>query len=182
MIQHKKFTDAFASLGSVALSSDVFDTLEEFTCLMYGYSKYKRVDDARMAHFDKKCKPKKTGKPFASIKSVDPSTFMPCQRVLHEQIKRAWYIAHLYKTASEQYPAASVTPIDFGWKLTEDKEFLCINWFDGDQVPQELEEIEGGCNEDEEEDDDDKSDASESEDESDESETDEIENASDDEI
>ena len=37
-----------------------------------------------------------------------------------------------------------MTPIDYGWKLTHDKEYLCINWFEGEQVPQEVEDIEAG--------------------------------------
>ena len=161
MAKYERFIDAFSSLGSESLSTQVFDTLEEFTCMMYGQRQHKHVNDALTAHFDKKCKPSRTGKPFASIKSVDPTTFMPCLRVLYEHIKRAWYIAHLYKTASEKYPAASFTPIDFGWKLTDSKDFLCINWFEGDQVPQEFDQIEGCYCDDDDDNDDDEEDGAE---------------------
>ena len=80
--KYDRFIDAFSSLGSESLSTQVFDTLEEFTCMMYGYRQHKRVNDAPTAHCDKKCKPSRTRKPFSSIKSVDPTNFMPSQRVL----------------------------------------------------------------------------------------------------
>ena len=32
--------------------------------------------------------------------------------------------------------------IDFGWKLSDDKELLYIKWFEGEQVPSAIEAIE----------------------------------------
>ena len=134
MAKHAKFKAAFESLGIQPLSPEIYDTLEEFTCCMYGYRQHKRVNDALKACFDKKCKINTTGKPLAAIKSVDPTSFLPCKRVLYEQIKRTWYVAHLYKTASDPYPAIDATLIDYGFKLTPDKEYICINWFEGDRL------------------------------------------------
>ena len=147
MIENDIFINAFSQLGSSPLTQEMFDLLEEFTCCMYGYPKKKKINDARVAHFDKKCKPRETAKPFDAIKSVDPQTFMPCQRVLNEQIKRAWYIAHVYKSAADQYPGIDHTPMDFGWVLTNDKEHYDIKWFEGEQTPTELEEIAGNADE-----------------------------------
>ena len=107
------------------------------------------------ACFDKKCKINTTGKPLAAIKSVDPTTFLPCKRVLHQQIKRVWYVAYLYKTASDPYPAIDAALIYYGFQLTPDKEYICINWFKGEQMPQEIEDIESNIeSEDDDEDDD----------------------------
>ena len=63
-------------------------------------------------------KPKKSEKPLDSIKSVDPKSFPPCRRVLIEQIKRAWFVAKLYKMATQAYPAEAFAEIDYGWKLS----------------------------------------------------------------
>ena len=63
--------------------------------------------------------------------------FPPCQNVLLLQIKRAWFIAKIYKSAYEQYPALDLSPIDYGWKLSDG--YLEIRWFDGEQVPSEIE-------------------------------------------
>ena len=76
-------------------------------------------------------------------KNIDPTKFPPCKKVLEEQIKRAWYIANVYKSAGEAYPAFEYTPIDCGWKLSESSEYLEINWFEGAQVPDEIEQIDG---------------------------------------
>ena len=48
----------------------------------------------------------------------------------------------MYKTATSPYPAGAFTELDFGWNLSEDKEFLDLHWFEGDQVPPALEAIE----------------------------------------
>ena len=114
MEKQQKFIDAFMVLGEEGLNEEICDAIDEYTCHLYGYRKHKHVDDALKCHFDKKCKPSATGKPFSTIKNVDPTTFMPCKRVLLQQIKRAWYTACLYKTASEAYPAVDLSPIDYG--------------------------------------------------------------------
>ena len=89
--------------------------------------------------FEKITKPKVGQRPLDSIKSIDSMKFPPCQKVLHQQIKRAWYIARIYKTSTEAYPAFEYTPIDFGWQLSQCREYMEIKWFDGDQTPMELE-------------------------------------------
>ena len=84
----------------------------------------------------KKQKTKLSKKPSECIK---PPTFPECRDVLIQQIKRSWFIAKLYKSASLPYPTEDLTPIDFGWIL--DGKFLAIKWFEGLQVPQELENV-----------------------------------------
>ena len=46
-----------------------------------------------------------------------------------------------------------LTPIDYDWILSKDGNFLSIKWFEGEQVPTEIDEIESleECDEDEEE-------------------------------
>ena len=46
-------------------------------------------------------------------------------------------------TATEQIPCMEYTPIDFGWKLSESKDFLEIDWFRGEQVPVEIDAFSG---------------------------------------
>ena len=141
MRKNKKFLDAFSALGELPLTPDLINTIEEFTCVMYRHPRCKNVNDALKAEFDKRCKPKAKANPLDGIKSIDPTTLPPCSQVLLQQIKRAWFIANLYKTASEAYPAFDLCPLDYGYKLTADKEQLEMNWFDGDQVPHEVEEM-----------------------------------------
>ena len=73
------------------------------------------------------------------LECIKPPTFPECRDVLIQQIKRSWFIAKLYKSASLPYPTEDLTPIDFGWIL--DGKFLAIKWFEGLQVPQELQNV-----------------------------------------
>ena len=52
--------------------------------------------------------------------------------------QRAWYIAHWYKAAVITFPCYRDTPIDFGKQLSVCRNFVEIDWFDGDQVPSEV--------------------------------------------
>ena len=68
------------------------------------------------------------------IKNIDPKTFPLCRKVLLEIIKRAWYISKLYKTATTTYRAKQLAEIDYGWKLSDDNEFLDVKWHEGEHV------------------------------------------------
>ena len=57
-----------------------------------------------------KSKPKPSSNPPDRIKSVDPTTFPLNYNILYEQIKRAWYIVSIYKTATEPYSSFENDP------------------------------------------------------------------------
>ena len=103
------------------------------------YPKLRDIIEARCSYFELKCKTKHTKRPLDSIKSVEPSLFPPCRQVLLQQINRAWYVAKLYKNATEEDPTHSITPLDYGWQLSEAK--MQIKWYDGEQVLLEIEEL-----------------------------------------
>ena len=65
-----------------------------------------------------------------------------CRVVYKQHIKRAWFIAKLYKTAYMAYPVADYTPIYYGWELSKCGNYQEINWFEGDQVPPETVSLE----------------------------------------
>ena len=67
-------------------------------------------------YFEERIKHNCVERPSENIKSVEPTTFPPCRRVLAQHIKR--YIAKLYKSALEAYPM-NETPIDYDLKLLE---------------------------------------------------------------
>ena len=99
---------------------------------MYHYKKKISIHQV-LPFFEAKCKPKQKGQPLDSIKNIDPKTFTPCRRVPLEQIKRAWYIS--------RYPSEQLAEIEYGWKLSEDNEFLDFEWFEGEQVPVAIKNI-----------------------------------------
>ena len=93
--------------------------------------------------FEERLKPKSAEGPLDYIKSLDPNKFPPCRAVPKQHIKKAWLITKLYKTAYMAYPVSDYTLlIDYGWKLSKCGNYLEINWFEGNQVPQKIESLE----------------------------------------
>ena len=142
MTKKQKFVNAFVTLGNLDLSENIMPDIEEFTCHMYGYSKNKCINDVLKTEFDKKCKPKPGKNPVDCIKSVDSTTLPPCSKVLLQQIKRAYYVVHLYTTAYDAYLAFDLFPIDYGYQLSQNGESLEIHWFDWNQTPNSIEKLE----------------------------------------
>ena len=99
MMKHQKYLDEFSSLGDTSLEESCIESIEEFKCVLYGYSRMKNIHQVIKCEFEKKSKPKPNGNPFDRIKSVGLTTFRPNNSTLYEQIKRVWYIASIYKTA-----------------------------------------------------------------------------------
>ena len=139
----EEFQNCFATFGEVELTSKELATAEKFVCGMYGYPSQAHVNDVRFQMFFDHAQPKAKKGPLDSIKGIDPMRFPPCLRELEQQTKRAWFVARLYKTATDAYPCCDYTPLDFGWCLSRCKEFLEVKWFEGEQVPEELEQISG---------------------------------------
>ena len=54
--------------------------------------------------------------------------------------KVSWFIAKLYKLAAQPFPLQGLTPFDYGWTLSSN--FLTVNWFDAEQVPDVIDKIE----------------------------------------
>ena len=119
MTKKQKFVNAFVTLGNFNLSENIMSDIEEFMCHMYGYPENKCINDVLKTEFDKKCKPKPGKNPLDCIKSVDSTTLPPCSKVLLQQIKRAYYVAHLYTTAYDAYLAFDLFPIDYGYQLSQ---------------------------------------------------------------
>ena len=57
------------------------------------------------------------------MKPVDPTILTPCSKVFLQQIKQACYVAHLYSTAYDAYPAFDLFPFDQGYKSSENEEW-----------------------------------------------------------
>ena len=85
MKSKERFLEAFKNLGEKELDGTAFEVIEGFVCHLYGYKKETDIHRVLAHHFGSKCKPKKTGKPLDTIKSVDSKGFPPCRSVLHEQ-------------------------------------------------------------------------------------------------
>ena len=141
MLRDEKFIEAFTKLGeSSSITAEMINAIEEFTCLMYGHKKCTEINKAGYSTFCAKYKPSLNAKPLAAIKSIEPTLFPPCQSVLIGHIKRSFYISTLYKNASLPDPSCGLNPLDYGWDM-DAPGTLMIRWFEGDQVPGEVEDL-----------------------------------------
>ena len=142
MARVPKFVDAFEKFGETELNEEIYVTVEECVCHLYGYKRETDINVVRSLMFTSKTKPKSMKRsPLDGLKSIYPRVFPPCRRELEQQIKRGWFVAMLYKSTTEQFPFYDKTPIDYGWKLSECKEFIVIDWFHGEQVPAQVENL-----------------------------------------
>ena len=138
MLKDERFIDVFSRLGEEELTDLDIAVMEAFTCAVFGYPKLSQINEARFAFCNEKCAPETSSSPLDRLKSVDPNLFPPCQSVLLQQIKRTWFLAHLYKHATESDPLGSIIPLDYGYELIDGR--MGIKWYEGDQVPQEMDE------------------------------------------
>jgi len=137
MIKNAEYISAFTKLGSnESVEPQVSATLEQFVCCMYGVHKVTDMNDTRFAIFKKSYAPRYEDNPIEKIKSTDPCCLPPCKDVLQQKIKRANYVAHLWKNARNSNPI-QFQAHDHGWKLVDTNK-LEIVWFEGSQSPSNL--------------------------------------------
>ena len=107
--------------------------------MVYGFKRTCNINDVIRSMFEEKSKATISSCPLENIKSTDPTMFPPCKVIIEQQTKSAWFIANLYKTAAEAYPAIKHATTDFGWKLDKNHEYLLVIWSKDDQIPPQLE-------------------------------------------
>ena len=70
------------------------------------------------------------------IKRCNCASLPPCANTLRKHIKRANYVAKMWRSADEYDPTGGDSPLDYGWELGEYG--LQPEWFDGSQLPDSL--------------------------------------------
>ena len=117
------------------LSKKNSDTLEAFTCNIYG-SKASSVNKVRFLQAKLKFQSKSSGL-LSAKDNADLSLLPPCQTSLNLHMQRANYQALVWKKSLQAFPELPV-PENHGWKMGEGQ--LLIDWGD-EMFPQELENI-----------------------------------------
>ena len=75
----EKFSNAFSKLGEGEMSHEVFSTIEEYVCLVYGFKCDNSINEVIRKMFAERSKPKSAERPLDCIKSSDPNKFPPCR-------------------------------------------------------------------------------------------------------
>lgn len=99
------------------------------------------VNEARTNMFNKAYRCNNTTENILKItKSLDSRLMPPppCHKVLVEKIKRTKYICSIWCNSTLPKPT-SLSPLDFGWSLIDNK--YSPKWSDGDQTPNRIEYI-----------------------------------------
>ena len=127
MQKYEELEVCFTKLGSEPnLSEDLFESLEEYTALLYGV-KSKSINEARWKIFENK-------KHKRHNKIIDLSLLPPCKSVLRLHSKRGNAVAYLWRNASNptiEFPSLT----ENGWTTTGD-----IEWIE-EPFPAEVEEL-----------------------------------------
>ena len=101
------------------VSARLEDDLEQFTCAMYGRGRFSSVDAARAAILKEKC-----GGADENInlsRNVDLSQLLPCQKALHQHIRRANYQVSIWKAADTPQPQIPQATGGHGWTSDDGK-------------------------------------------------------------
>ena len=118
MASHKKNISMFKNLAQTEITALTISGIEKLVCHLFGCKKQKHIRKILALHFQKECHfSKKKGKPLHSIKNLNPKSFPTCQRVLVKQVKRACFVAILYKTARIADPAKNYTEITLHFSI-----------------------------------------------------------------
>ena len=80
-IKKEKFANAFSKLGEGKMSHEVFSTIKEYVCSVYGFQ-CDNINEVIREMFEERSKPKSAEQPLDCIKSLDPNKFPPCRSVL----------------------------------------------------------------------------------------------------
>ena len=119
-----------------SLTTDNVDIpgITSFVCLLYEFET-SDIIEARYKAF--MCMSGSRGKDFlASLKKINSASLPPCAKTLLNHIKRAQYVARMWKRADETNPISDANPTDYRWKLNQN----CFepDWFQGSLVPESL--------------------------------------------
>ena len=93
------------------------------------------MNAARFDIFSDVYKPKDESRPLKKIKEIDGSLYPPCKNVLIQKIRRANFVASMYKNANNPNPIMD-NPESHGWVLKN--EHYALKWVEGDNIPEDV--------------------------------------------
>ena len=131
-------TDESHVMALRSLTSEEVDieAVTFFVCSLYGFATTD-INQARYKAFMRMNAGGNENEPLARLKKINCASLPPCAKTLENHIRRAQYVARIWKRADQVDPTGGASPADFGWKLTEENYFE-PDWFPGSSVPESL--------------------------------------------
>lgn len=104
---------AFQKLGEKwKVANNMYESLEAFTCLLYGQQRYSCLNNARFQMLKKMVG---EGESLSAKSKVELSRLPPCKDACRQHVKRVNYRVCLYKRASERMIEKPMPYDDQGW-------------------------------------------------------------------
>ena len=136
LLKEKKFEEALSKLGDAwNIDESLIDSLEKYTCVLYGKKKDSDINKVRVDKLKEKC----------GINKLDPTknfhmaSLPPCKMALEQHIRRANYQVRIWKNAHVNAPTIPDPTDGHGWHIVDG--FLEPLWVDGPIIPRRLEEL-----------------------------------------
>lgn len=111
-----------------------------YVCALYGFNT-SDINEARYKAFMHMCGGKEAN-PLARMKKINCASLPPCYETLSHHIKRANFVAKMWKKADEVNPTGGESPVNYGWMKTENG--LQPVWFTGNPVPSNITKADSG--------------------------------------
>jgi len=126
--------DHVMALQSLTTEEVDIPGVTSFVCSLYGF-KTPNITEARYKAF-MRMRGGKGKELLARLKKINCASLPPCTKTLLNHIKRAQYVARMWKRADETNPTGEASPTDYAWKLNQN----CFepDWFPGSSVPESL--------------------------------------------
>ena len=131
-----KFTESLCSIGdSWEMQYKYVEDIEQFICCLYGFQRFKKIDELRYHIVQTKCSNKGA---LDVSKNIDLANLPPCSSTLLQHIKRTNYQVKIWKDAHINFHETP-EPTSHGWKIGE----LSLEplWSDDTIIPVELVDI-----------------------------------------
>ena len=133
---NNEYKKVFSELGNeCTITQDTKDKLEAFTCAIYGKPRAKDINEARYQKLNEIC----SNKSLKAMKNVDLSSLPPCKKTLDKHINRVLYTVCILKKSHLQNPLIP-DPEFYGWIKVDG--ILKPHWFDGEELPLQLKDVE----------------------------------------
>ena len=122
------------ALGS--LTSDEVDVsaVTSCVCSLYGYNTLD-INEARYKLF-MRVSGGRGKNPLSNLKNINSASLSPYAKSLGNHIKRAQFVAMLWKKADGNNPTGGLNPKDYGWQIVDD--MLEPDWYAGNSIPDSL--------------------------------------------
>ena len=114
--KEEKFENCLCQLGEFwDLPKQDHNNIEQFICCVYGFPRFKSIDDVRVHILRRKCERNGVLDPK---RNIDLANLPPCLNSLTQHIKRVNYQVRIWKSASDNFPEKP-PPTQHGWTKGE---------------------------------------------------------------